>query len=86
MSSSVRVSQITSVLVKQNIRVQFDSDTSGTAHEGMALVERKEVGMQESAMIVFGINIMLMYLFKLTRFAQQIATEHFCHFVCLAYI
>lgn len=45
---------------------------------------RNEVGIfNVSALIVFGINIMLIYLFKLTRFAQQIAAKYCCHFVCL---
>lgn len=35
------------------------------------------------AMIVFGVNITLIYLFKLTGFAQQIATKYCLHFVCL---
>lgn len=45
---------------------------------------RKEVGISNlSVMIAFGINTMLIRLFRLTRFAQQIATKYCCRFVCL---
>ena len=36
-----------------------------------------------SAIIGFGINIMLMYVFKLARFSQQIVTQHCSYFVCI---
>lgn len=45
---------------------------------------RKEVGISNlSVMIAFGIDTMLIRLFRLTRFARQIATKYCRRFVCL---